>query len=106
MREAEILGENIQRYRGLKRLSQKELAAEIPMSKDHLSKIECGRKKTIGMKYLVSIARVLDVEFHVLFIEGPESIPLKLVISEVNFQVLKRLFEELIRKLDSLAKKE
>jgi len=56
MREPKILGWNIRKYRDLKGLSQKGLAAKIPMSPDHLSKIECGRMATIGMERLASIA--------------------------------------------------
>ena len=45
------------------------------------------------LKYLSLICRELDVNLEELFAKDPNSIPLKLVISNENFQALKRLGE-------------
>jgi len=99
MREMEILAENIRKYRFLKGLTQKRLAEEIGISKDYLYKIEKVRIPNIGMKLMSRFAYALDIETHILLQEENESMALRLIISQENFETLKRLLNEIIREL-------
>ncbi|MBA7695640.1 hypothetical protein ES703_104272 [subsurface metagenome] len=99
MKEAEMLGMNIRKYRQLKGLTQTELATTIGLSKDYLSKVERGMIENIGFSRLVTISDALDVKLFQLIMRDSESKFIVLAIDEANFEALKTLLEELIRKL-------
>ncbi len=101
MDEQEILARNVKRYRELKGLKQTELAAKVGLTSDTICKIETGKQNNIGMKYLVSISRELVVELFQLFMENPESLTIKLVVSDQNLRSAKRLLDEIVKRLDS-----
>ena len=52
---------NIQKYRGLKNISQKDFAAQLKMTRSGLSFIENGHVKNIDPSKLEEISRILDV---------------------------------------------
>jgi transcriptional regulator with XRE-family HTH domain len=63
------IGRNIANYRKLKRLTQKELAETIGMSRGHIVAIERGRRIP-KIKTLARIAECLGVDLELLFIKG------------------------------------
>jgi len=91
MAEKKILEKNIKRYRQLKGLTQGELAKKVGLTKDTISKIERGKQKNLGMKYLFLIQEELDVTMSELFMEDPEEKVIKFVISDKNFKSLEKL---------------
>lgn len=52
---------NIQKYRGIKNISQKELAAQLGMSKGGLSYVENNHARVGDMKRLTKISEILGV---------------------------------------------
>ena len=62
------IGRNIANYRKLKRLTQKELAEAIGMSRGHIVAIEKGRRIP-RIKTLARIAECLEVELRALLRE-------------------------------------
>lgn len=103
MKETEILGKNIRRYRQFKGLTQTDLAKKVGLDKDAISKIELGERKNPGLKHLILIHRELDVSMEELFMEDPTTKFIKLVLSDQNIQSIERIFNEITRRL---AKKE
>ena len=103
MKETEILGRNIKRFRQFKGLTQGDLAKKIGLTKDTICKIELGEQKNPGLKYLIAIHKELGVSMEELFMEDPGEKVIKLLISDENVRSLKPLLAELIR---ILAKKE
>ena len=89
--ERAITAKNLRQYRLVKGLKQKELAAKVGLSTDTISKIELGKQENIGMKYLVSICRELDISIEELFLEDPKSLKVELVASEKNIEALKEI---------------
>lgn len=59
---ARALGSLIRDGRRKKKLSQRQLAAELPMSQAHLSRIELGDHAPPSDEVLLSIARVLELD--------------------------------------------
>jgi len=97
MSEREILGKNIRGFRQLKGLRQKELSKAVGLSMDTISKIELGKQENIGLKYLISICRELDIAIEQLFLEDPKSLRIELVISDKNFEGLKEICKKLFK---------
>jgi len=97
MYDLKVLGKNLKRYRQFRGMTQNQLAIKVGMTKDTISMIELGKQKNIGLKYLISISRELNVELEQLFMADPEAKFIKLVISDKNFQALKELFTEITR---------
>jgi len=91
MSERAILEKNVKRYRQLKGLTQEELAKKVGLTKDTISKIERGKQKNLGMKYLILIQEELDITMSELFMENPEEKVIKFVISDKNFKSLEKL---------------
>lgn len=91
MNEIKILAFNLKRHRQFKGLKQEDLAKKVGLTKYTISNIELGKQENVGLKYLISICRELDVGLEELFMKNPDSFSLKLVISDKNFQALKRL---------------
>ena len=56
-----ILGRNIFNARKAKKLSQNELAEKLNISREHLAKLETGKRR-ISLKLLFIMAEVLEVE--------------------------------------------
>ena len=56
-----ILGRNIFHARKAKKLSQNELAEKLNISREHLAKLETGKRR-ISLKLLFTMAEVLEVE--------------------------------------------
>lgn len=64
--EYKRLGLNIAYYRGLRNLTQMQLAEKIDISRTHMSRIEtCD--SGVSLDLIFSIAKVLDVEVYKLF---------------------------------------
>ena len=61
-----ILGQNIQNARKNKGLSQNRLAANLDISREHLAKLETGKRR-ISLKLLFLLAEVLEVDEAQLF---------------------------------------
>jgi len=97
MSEREILGKNLRAFRQLKGLRQKELAKAVGLSMDTISKIELAKQKNIGIKYIFSICRELDIGIEQLFLEDPKSLRIELVISDKNFEGLKEICKKLFK---------
>lgn len=91
MTDLEILANNIKKYRLLKSMKQIELAEKIGMSLGHLSKVESTKTDNIGLRFLTKIRQALDIELFELFMENPEEKVIKFVISDKNFESLKKL---------------
>ncbi|MCK4827850.1 helix-turn-helix domain-containing protein [bacterium] len=96
MYDLKILGRNIKRCRQVRGLTQEDLAKKVGLTKDTISKIELGKQENVGLKYLISISRELNVELEQLFMADPESKFIKLVISDQNARNLKRIFNEIV----------
>ena len=56
-----ILGRNIFHARRSKNLSQNELAEKLDISREHLAKIETGKRR-ISLKLLFALAEILEIE--------------------------------------------
>ena len=93
MKEVEILGKNIKRFRLVKGLTQEDLAKKVGLSKDTISKIELGKQENPGFKYLTLIGQELDVSLEELFLEDPKRIKLELVVSDKNVPTVKAAIE-------------
>jgi len=98
MDEQEILARNVKRYRELKGLKQTELAAKVGLTSDTICKIETARQENIGSKYLILISRELDVELFQLFMADPESLTIKLIVSDQNLRSARRLLDEIVKR--------
>ena len=61
-----ILGQNIQKARKAKGYSQNILAEKLDISREHLAKLETGKRR-ISLKLLFTLASVLEIEEAVLF---------------------------------------
>lgn len=96
--EREILATNLKRHRQFKGLSQKQLAEKVKLTPDTISKIELGKQNNIGIKYLISICRVLDIQLQELFMDGINHVPLKLVISDEGLEIAERILTLLVKR--------
>lgn len=65
-KEFEILGRKIAYYRGLKHLSQAQLAKKISISTSYLSKIERADVGSISLSTLLQIALGLGIQAYML----------------------------------------
>ena len=61
-----ILGQNIQKARKTKGFSQNVLAEKLDISREHLAKLETGKRR-ISLKLLFLLAEVLEIEESKLF---------------------------------------
>ena len=93
MTEWEILAKNIRKYRQRKGLLQTDLAAKVGLSSDSISKIELGKERNIGFKYLVAICRELDAPIEELLLESPRWLTLRIVASEKNIKVVEAIIQ-------------
>ena len=94
MDEREVLAKNLKRYRSSKGLTQEELGTKVGMRAETISNIELAKQRNIGLKYLILICRELNIALEELFMKNPDSIPLKLIISDKNVQVIKEVFNQ------------
>ena len=62
-----ILGQNIQNARKIKKLSQNTLAEKLDISREHLAKLETGKRR-ISLKLLFLLAETLEIEEAQLFV--------------------------------------
>lgn len=68
MNNFELLGLNIVYYRKLKRMTQRELAEKVGISRTHMSNIEAtGVETGVSLAVIFKIADVLDVPVKELF---------------------------------------
>ena len=93
MKEKQIVAVNLKRHRQFKGLTQKQLGKEVGLTQDTISKLELGKQQNVGMKYLVLICRVLDISIEELFMEDANYIPLKIVVSDKNVELVKVAIE-------------
>jgi len=100
MTELEILAKNVKRYRNVRGLKQSELAEKIGISSDYMCKIENAKTDNIGSKYLFRICRELKIELVQLFMEDPEELFLKFVMSSQNLSSFERLLNLIIDRFD------
>ena len=68
MYDLKIFGRNLKRYRCFRGLTQEDLAKKVGITKDTVSKIELGKQKNFGLKYLILICELLDVTIEELFV--------------------------------------
>ena len=94
MDEREVLAKNLKRYRSSKGITQEELGIKVGMRAETISNIELAKQRNIGLKYLILICRELNIALEELFMKNPDSVPLKLIISDKNVQVIKELFNQ------------
>lgn len=92
MREKETLAYNLKRLRQFKGLTQEDLAKKVGLTKYTISNLELGKQENIGLKYLISICRELDISIEELFIKDSCDFPIRLVISDENVENIRRLF--------------
>ncbi len=93
MYDLRILGRNLKRCRKVRGLKQQDLAKKVGLTKYTISKIELGKQENVGLKYLISISRELNVELEQLVMADPEARFIKLVISDENARSLEKLFD-------------
>jgi len=93
MDELRVLGQNLRRLRTGKGLTQMELGLRVELTKDTISKLELGKQENIGLKYLISICRVLEVELEALFIKDAKSIPIIFNVSDGSVRALGEIVE-------------
>ena len=72
MYDLKILGRNIRRWRQFRGLTQQELAAQVGLGKDTISRVELAKQRNIGSKHLISICELLDVTIEELFTKDPK----------------------------------
>jgi len=94
MDERKVLAKNLKRYRSSKGLTQEELGTKVGMRAETISNIELAKQRNIGLKYLILICRELNIALEELFMKNPDSVPLKLIISDKNVQVIKEIFNQ------------
>ena len=61
-----ILGQNIQKARKSKGFSQNVLAEKLDISREHLAKLETGKRR-ISLKLLFLLAEILEIKESKLF---------------------------------------
>jgi len=93
MDELRVLGQNLRRFRAGKGLTQAELGLRVELTKDTISKIELGKQENVGLKYLVSICRVLEVDLEQLVATNARTIPINLHVSDGNVRALGEIVE-------------
>lgn len=98
MNDKDTVAINIKRHRQFKGLTQKALAGKVGLSTDTISKIELGKQENVGMKYLTSICKMLDISLQELFMDGVNHIPLKLVISDEGLKTAERILTMIVKK--------
>jgi len=91
MEERESLATNLKRFRLSKDLTQKQLAERVGLSQDSISKIELGRYKNPGLKYLTLICRELDVAIEELLMSSPQKLTIEIIASEKNMEFIRAL---------------
>jgi len=94
MNELKIPGRNLKRLRLSSGLTQGDLATKVGLSKDTISKLELGKQENPGMKHLVLICRVLNVDLEQLFIKDVKLIPINLVVSDGSVRAIGRIVEQ------------
>ena len=62
-----LVGKNIRKYRKLKGLKQRELAEKCSLSEGFISDIESNTFRTISLKTLYLISRILGIHLMLLF---------------------------------------
>ncbi len=65
MSRLKLLGQNIAKYRQMRKLSQEKLAEMVDLSREYITRVENGQKN-ISLKKLFAIADALDVGFNQL----------------------------------------
>ncbi len=65
MSRLKLLGQNIAKYRQIRKLSQEKLAEMVDLSREYITRVENGQKN-ISLKKLFAIADALDVGFNQL----------------------------------------
>jgi|GEM_PF-2138572 len=93
MDELKTIGRNLKRLRSSAVMTQMELGLRVDLTKDTISKLELGKQDNIGLKYLVSICRVLEVELEALFIKDAKSIPIILNVSDGSVRAVGEIFK-------------
>lgn len=94
MDELKNLGKNIRRLRRSADITQSELGLKIDLSKDSLSKLELGKQENIGLKYLVLICQVLNVDMEALFIKDTRIITPSFSISDGSVRALGEIVKQ------------
>lgn len=106
MTDLEILAKNVKRYRQLKNLTQEDLAKKVAVAKDTISLIELGNRKNPGLKKLISISQALDIKLFELFLENPDIVNIKFIVSKQNLGSMERLLDEVSKRLDVRLKRD
>ena len=96
MNETMTLANNLKRIRKAKGMRQEDLAQKVGLSQDSISKLELGKCMNPGMKYLIAIARELDIAIEELLMESPQKLTIEIIASEKNMEFI-RAFVEVAR---------
>jgi len=94
MDELRVLAQNLRRLRAGKGWTQMELGLEVGLTKDTISKIELGKQENVGLKYLVSICRVLEVDLEQLVAKDSQSIPVIFNVSDGSVRALGEIVKQ------------
>ena len=87
---------NIQKYRGLKNISQKDLAIQLDLTRPGLSYIENGKAKFISKKTLTKLSEILEVSpVKLLGIENLKYIPRDKEDVDFMIEILENLKEKM-----------
>ena len=65
MSRLKLLGQNIAKYRQMRKLSQEKLAEMVDLSREYITRVENGQKN-ISLKKLFASADALDIGFNQL----------------------------------------
>ena len=93
--EEYILGQNIKKYRMLKRWTQSKLSEAVDIDRAEISKYESGQNGEMGFKMLKRFAKALDVSTEQLLNDEDEH----LEKNEQYIERYERLNQEMIDKM-------
>lgn len=71
MNVRKVFGDNLRKYRNLKKLSQEKFAELCGLHRTYISDIEC-YQRNLSLDNIEKIANALEIEIYKLFIEDDE----------------------------------
>lgn len=86
------LGKRIYKYREINRLSQKQLAIKVGISKSYITNLELGKGKTVGFEKVLNIANALNVSIDDLLCDSLDRLEGKPKnVSEIKQKILEEI---------------
>jgi len=95
MDELKNLAQNLRRLRVGKGLTQEELGLKVGLTKDTISKIELGKQENVGLRYLILICQMLEVDLEQLVTKNIRSIPIVFNVSDNNIQAVGEIVKQI-----------